>query len=217
MKNKRERWSSLINFFLWSRLLDWKSSRVLMPQCFQSKSNNFVRVWICHAIELNVRSFVRFFLFVHFSTKILHGNHSANIIPCRIVRAMLLYIYILNNLHCNLISRGTFCINNSSNGIIKLQLAHELWKKKREKRKINRTMVSVIHIHRDLNYIVIIKSTRARIIEIKILKEWQREREFFWQIYSVLFFDRNIFKNKTGRYLSNFITPQKRQIFISPI
>lgn len=133
MKNKRERWNSLINFFLWSRLLDWKSSRVLMPQCFQSKSNNFVRVWICHARIK--RSIVRFFFIVHFSTKILHGNHSANIIPCRIVRAMFLYIYILNNLHCNLISRGIFCINNSSNNKI-TTCARIMEKKKGKKEKL---------------------------------------------------------------------------------
>lgn len=33
--------------------------------------------------------------------------------------------------------------------------------KKKKKRKINRTIMYVMHIHRDLNYIVIIKSTRV--------------------------------------------------------
>lgn len=95
-KIRMKRWNSLINSFLFfcnRDLLDWKFQlRFNAIIYFQSKSNNFVLVRICHA-RIKLLSFV-FFFYRSFSTKILHGNHSANIIPCRIVKAIFLYIHI---------------------------------------------------------------------------------------------------------------------------
>lgn len=135
------------------------------------------------------------------------------------------YTYIFfNNLHCNLISREIFCINNSSNGIIKLQLVHKLWKKKR--RKINRTIVHVMHIHRDLNYIIIIKSTRVskpqnhRNKSIKRIKnniERERERIFLADLACIIFRSKHILKVCKNNWLYTFpiaTDPRKRQFFI---
>ena len=134
------------------------------------------------------------------------------------------YTYIFfNNLHCNLISREIFCINNSSNGIIKLQLVHKLWKKKR--RKINRTIVHVMHIHRDLNYIIIIKSTRVskpqnhRNKSIKRIKnniERERERIFLADLACIIFRSKHILKvckNNWLLYFSNCYRSSKTSIF----